>query len=294
MASRVAVLCLPTAAALVCCVWSRPASAQTVWDRFVIRQNLDSKKEVAKPAFVELTVPKDKDPVYAVGIGVTYAAVARSLVTFGPSLEYVRNTTVDKEVNSTKLGAELEWQVRPTGRRVNRTQSPIVMARGGYKRDDVKDTAGATAAVSYTHLFIGPGPAFRPNIAFGPAQFTAIYSPLIGVEYEDNISAATAADEGLVARLVGQIDVALYPGSLYLDNRFEIVMSYAYREDVIDDTAAADDSHPFGSVSVNYYFVREKKRAVGLGVTYANGEDPSKGFSPQNFWQIGLRFQIKP
>jgi len=270
------------------------AGAQSFWDRLIIRQNLDSKKDVPKPAFAQVTVPDEGDAVYNVGIGVTVAAVSTDLVTFGPAVEYLRNTQVSKAVDSPKVGAELQWQLREISAFTMTRTSGLLVGRATLRRDGVKDARGFQGAIGYTHVFSGVGPPFRPNVTFGSDSVaTIVYSPQAAFEVDLVGGAADPGNEGAIVRPVALVDVASYIAPGALRNRLEVTVNSALRIDAVDTTSAADDVHPFVTAGLTYYFVREGRRVAGVGVTYLAGDDPDKGFASQRIWQFGLKLQLK-
>ncbi len=264
-------------------------------DSLIVRQNTNLQKDVAKPAFVAAKFQNGEKPLYTVGVGVTCNLIDTTQTTFGPLAEALLNTSPNKDAaKSFKLGFSLERQLlatEPGGHRA----SPILLMEGTFKNDRVKRARSLELSAEFTSVFLGKGSPLRPNIYFKTASLKGYYSPQAGLEYERIYSAEKKEDEGEIVRAVGMVDLNLYPAYQKLDERLVIAVSYAFRQDLSDTTADADDSHPLLTISGTYYFYKSanKKKHIGVGATYMHGEDPSEGFAKQRFLEIGLRAQFK-
>jgi hypothetical protein len=268
--------------------------AQSFLDHFIVRQDLSTSKNVAQPGFFQLTAPEGKPVVITAGVGVIGKVVDNDLVTFGPSVEYLRNTDLAKPVDSTKVGASIEWQTRKTGTsRGFAADSPIVIARANYVRDGVKETNGFQALALYTHYFAGRRRWPLPNNEHGFGQeLSLIYSPDAGLEFEDDDGSSQAAP-GHAVRFVAEVSVLMYPLRKTLEQRLELAGSVSTRSDLVKTFTYEDREHVLSSAGVNFYLLKQARRSAGVGLTFTYGEDPSKGFARQHVWQFGLRVQFK-
>ena len=271
-----------------------PVGAQSLLDRFIIRQDLDTKHDVPQPAFFQVTSPENKPAVISAGIGVIGKIVDNPLVTFGPSFEYLRSTALAKPVDSLKGGAALEWQTRlvdPSGQ--GAADSPVINAKVNYVRDGTKETSGFQALAVYTHVFVGKRSRFLPNNEHQfHRELTAIYSPDVGLEFQQD-SASAKSTGGHALRAVAEVTISVYPSRTALEQKLEVTASISSRSDMVKTFDYADRQHTLSTAAVNYYLLKQAKRSAGFGITLTHGEDPGKGFEQQHVWQFGLRLQFK-
>lgn len=288
------------------------AQEGSLWSRVHIRQNLNTKQEVAQPAFLQFTDPKGKDSSFAVGIGLRYDAVATKFLELGPFVEYQRNTLVDKEQNVFKGGLSLVWQAQcidPTGKACGapNDNSGFLLSNINYKRDSVKDDKAAQVAVFYTHAWVGKGKRGSrrfplPNLYFpvgrtqgGNEMIGILYSPNVGLEFDQIYEAKAPEAEGDVLRGVFDVSVLLMPAPQFLDNSVELSLRGVYRTDFSDSTNQKDDDHPLFVGALTYYFLKGEspERKAGISLAYTDGEDPTNGFEDQSFWRLALTFQVE-
>lgn len=267
------------------------SSAQSFLNKLIIRQDINTKNDVAQPAFFQVAAPESKPTVVTAGLGILGKIIDRPLITFGPSFEYLRNTDLTKPVDSVKAGAAAEWQLRDAT--VGARNSAIVIAKANYVGDRVKDTDGFQALALYTHVFDGKRRWLLPNNehAFHP-EFSVLYSPDAGLEYE-NDGGSTQATPGHAVRAVAEVTVSAYPLKNTLDHRWEFTASISSRSDMVKTLDYPDREHVLWTAGVNFYLLKQATRTAGVGLTFTDGQDPSKGFAQQRFWQFGFRVQLK-
>jgi hypothetical protein len=172
--------------------------------------------------------------------------------------------------------------------------SPVINGKIAYARDGVKTTDGIQALVTYTHFFVGQHKAWLPNNEhlFHP-QLSMMYSPSAGFEF-DRASSGPAVDAGQAIRLVLSLTLAAYPLRAMTEEHLELTASLSSRSDLQKSFTSYDGrQHTLLTLASTYYFLKESKRTAGIGVTFVDGEDPSKGFAQQRSVQIGLRLQMK-
>jgi hypothetical protein len=273
-----------------------PATDDTSWlDHLTITQSLDPKL-VAKPALFQYVHKKAAADVYIVNLGARYdllgalASGATSYLELGPSLDIQENTAADKAQKALKAGVSLDAQ---TG---SLTRAPVLAAISAslnYVRDDVKHTSGAQAKAYVTLVARGCGKAaacvYRPNVFTDLTLFDLTYGPYVGVELDDTLRAATAAEEGAVARVVARLFVALYVLPAVFQHRVELLGDFTIRDDVLG--GLKDGAHPLAKLSANLYVYKDssKKRAAGIGLDFTKGEDPDAKFQDQTLAQISLK-----
>lgn len=292
---RLALLLLLTPGILFAQPAATPAApAKTPWfDNLTVRESLDTKL-VPQPAFLTLLMPKDGKSTTAVGIGAQYN-FSNANVEWGPTLEYAKNTAADKPQDSLKAGLAADWTV---GDLVDHISVPVFRGKAAFARDGVKGTRGVQASAAYTPLFhehaMDPHFWYVPNAESAFPGFLFLYSPSVGLEYDDVTRAPAGKPRGAVTRWFWRVGTVV-TATGRLRNLVEVTADYADRRDL--SGSRADGVHDFFQGGVNIFFVRVKTdkqdRAAGIGFAYVNGEDPTKGFQSQTFTRVSLIFRWK-
>jgi hypothetical protein len=267
------------------------------WSQVQLRQNTNVKKDIAKPAFISVTAPKEGADVLQIGAGVLAPVSSGTFFDLDALIDYQRDNTNQKEQDAFKAGATGEWRLAEMSTASNRRNTGVVTFRGNFKNDAIKTSKGWQAALGYTHLFNGQRRFPHPNLPyrFGGREgwLEVVYFPLLGLEIDRTVVARDSGDEGITVRPVGQLTTALYPAPLRLQQRIETIFSYAYRADVKDTTNASDDSHPFFTGELNLYLVKEARGEAGFGISYSRGDDPDQALAPADAWQFSFKVRLR-
>jgi hypothetical protein len=277
----------------------KPSLWEAMTRRTEIRQNTNVKEDIAQAAFVTFTNPDEGPTTYQIGVGVLSSLWSGAGKDLDLLVDYQRNTVTDDEQDAFKAGLTGYWRTQNV---VSKGHSPLISARTNFANDGVESTRGWQTAAGYTHVFSGKQAFPVPNAYFsmggGSSSRTAvldlIYFPYVGLELDNVLRAPTKEAKGYVTRGVFQINAAFYPAPLKTRRPVEILVGYAYREDLKDTTNETDDSHPLFTFEINCFPIQvEKKGEIGFGVSYKNGEDPDEGFARQSFWLFTLKFRLK-
>jgi hypothetical protein len=265
----------------------------TLADRLDILHNLNTSKEVAQPAFAQYTRPDTGKASGSVSAAVKYQAFSSACVSFGPFAEYIWNNLTSKRVNTLRVGIDADWQVRPIGPSFS-AGSPLVLGQINYRADREKHTKSAQAVAQFTwvsanQIWPAPNATWRPA---GPA-FDLVWSPLLGLVYDGIFEAADEEAEGGILRLAPQVDVVVYPAGILLDRRLELAYSFLYQYDVSDGTSEHDDRHTRRRATLSFFPIRDDNIAAGLSVMRNSGEDPTKGYANEQYWQFGITLRVK-
>ncbi len=281
--------------AVVAAVWlaaSGIARADSAWDQLTVQRTLDSKL-IPKPAFAQVSAPKEGANSYQIGAAAKYAWSASAAMDIAPFLEYQRNTQADKEQDFFKAGLSIDWTLLDLS---ESPISPVALVEVNYAHDDIKGAEAAQVSALVTPLVRGkakrPSHVYRPNVRTRIAGTELIYAPYVGVEHDQVVEASGDAPTGANTRVLARIDAAVYPATQWLDDRIELAVSFTYRQDVIDDIDEDDSSHPLLKTSINVYFVKDDKRSAGVGLDYERGEDPSRGFADQELIRAALKVKL--
>lgn len=280
--------------ALFLFVTSAHAEEKHKWyGNFSVRQTLDP-KFVYKPAFATIIAQADTRPIYVVGAAIKYNLPSPSShLELTPGVEWQRNTTISKEQDLFKAGVKADLNLWDIGDRGTHRWTPIIVGQLEYKRDKPRDIDALQASISTTLIFQAPEPGITrsllPNILGANSTLAFLYSPSFGIEY-----ASEGADSGgsHVNRVLISVRAELYPFPFALNWRLHFPATYAYRRGSSAEDGSRDH-HSF-TVSMNIYFIGTSKGgpAVGIGVDFVEGADPSAGFRRQRLWRFGLKAGI--
>lgn len=265
----------------------RPTAAQAVgWQSLEVRQNIDVKNYVAQPAVFQVVVPTDSDvdATLVTNAGAIMTAYGSARTTLGLTAEYSRNTAIDKAQNTLRGGLLFDW--KPGGD----VFVPIILLSGLLKRDQVKEVSSVQAAVSLTAT--GDNGGFRPNttVVLKPGHLTFSYAPYLGLEFERTLNDSVLTFWRGTARL----DAVLRLGEPSKPV-IELQSANAVREDLGARSSPDGTLTSFHSVSLTAYpFYQGERFVAGVSAAYIWGEDPTKGFASQSYFQFGLAIRLKP
>lgn len=256
------------------------------WDKFHLRHNLELKREVAQPAIFQITIPDEEKAKLRVGMGLIYDLIDSNKAELGIFVDYQKNTSADKEQDVIKIGTNMEWQIFDLTK--TSTNSPVILSKFNYKNDVIKKAKSIQASVAYTHISRG-GLGFWPNTTIALSDFLKFtYSPLLGFEYENIISADDESKKGNIIRGNFQCAMSVFPNASKWRERLELTISYTYKKDFMDSTNEDIDNHSLFKAGINLYFIKKGDRLAGIGFSYINGEDPSTGFQKQELIEISF------
>lgn len=272
---------------------SPQAAPSPFWQQLQIRQNTNTRRDIAKPAFVMFTIPEDAAATYQIGVGLLAPVVSTTLVDVDVLADYQRNNAVDKAQHVFRTGVTGEWQAWEMAADLKH-HAPLFSFRGDFKNDAGKSSRDWQAAIGYTHLFQGQRRFAHPNLPyrFG-TSLELLYVPLVSLELEQTVRARNHLEEGLTARLLEQVSFEFFPAPTRLEQRLEFLVTLAHRSDLRTPGNATDDSHPLFTFEANAFPIQAKRTQLGFGVTYVNGEDPDEGFEQQQYWQFSVKFRVK-
>lgn len=265
---------------------------RTLPDRIDITHTLNTNKEVAQPAFVQLTRPDSGRSSGTVSGAVRYNLCDGTLLTIGPFAEYQWSNVTDRRLNTLRAGLSAEWQVREISASTA-SNSPLLLTQANFRSDREANTEGVQLVAQLTWVFRAQTwPAPNATWRIGRvADF--VWSPQIGVIVDHVEQAASETSEGTIVRGVGQVDASLFPAGQQLGRRLELFGSYVRQRDLSDPTSELDDDHAFARFGANVFFVRDATRTAGVSVVRVRGEDPARGFARQRYWQVGLTLRLR-
>ena len=167
--------------------------------------------------------------------------------------------------------------------------APLLLASVGYTDDYENDegTATATAYLSLTSNLTGaPGSDLRAP----SGSFLGRYYPYLGYERY-----GAFGDEGSdVGVAVARLYVELWPASFAVplgapSGYLQLVGDVSYRR-VVGGAVAGGDGLSYVSAGVNVF--PDGRGAVGVGLTYKRGEDPSRLLRRVEVTTVGLKVKL--
>jgi hypothetical protein len=265
------------------------------WSRLhVSNSSIGSKQGVKQPGSFQITIPDKGKKIIEMGIGLKVDVLSTGLMDLGVFAEYNRNTISEKEQNVIRTGMIMEWQLLDL---VRVPHTPILLTNLNYKNDMIKNTRFLQASIAYTHLFRGRGgkSGFPLPHEFGQKIFKFLeltYSPYLGIEYENIISANDEGKKGDILRGFFQVESVLTPTSDKLKEKLELTFGYTYRRDLKNSMDKENKTYQLLKAGIHYYFFKSGKSLLGIGLTYVNGEDPNTGQPKQKYLTLGLKFKL--
>jgi hypothetical protein len=260
-------------------------------DRVDIVHSLNTSREVAQPAFAQYTKPEPGDATGAVSGAIKYLATATSCRSLGLFTEYIWNNATSKRQNTLRAGFDGDWQLRAIGGQY--VYSPLVLGQVNYRGDREKHTESAEAVAQLTVVMrnqVWPAPNATWRVG---RLFDLTWAPLLGLVYDQVLQAGDAAARGSILRFAPQVDVVVYPAGVQLDRRLELSYSYLLQVDIVDNTSEDDDRHERRRAGVSFFPFRSDLVAAGFTVARTSGEDPTKGYVDERFWQAGITLRVK-
>ncbi|EZH75040.1 hypothetical protein ATO12_09950 [Aquimarina atlantica] len=270
-------------------------------NRITLRKSFQSKNDKAKSANFTYTNPKNKSESWLLNaaIGVNVLNDSNEVVTLSPYIEYHKNTLVDKEQDNWQTGLALEWQTRDIS---IKKWTPILISSLKYNEDEVKDISSFQGNLYVTAIAKGKAKKAKffyiPNTIVDIGRiFQFVYSPYIGLENENRISAEEILSEGNIYRALLRLtsNISLFPSCDNWKDKFEFNIDWQYRYILSEDVDNFDkEQHNFFTASFNYMFfsIDDGKKTAKIGIDYTDGEDPTKNFEEQSFYAVSLKVKF--
>ena len=259
-----------------------------------MRKSLQSVSETAEAASIIYTKAKDSSSSsWAANIGIGYAILDEA-VTLTPYIEYHKNTLVTKKQDSRELGVAFRWDI---GDHATHKFIPILLASGKYNEDQEKDNKSLRSSLAFS---LKPGAILKdkwksisPNQDFPVGKsFNLNYSPYLGLESENRLSADKPEAKGYIYRWYFRINPVLsfFPPAKLIPGYFELAVDYQYRRDFAKSVQEISTRrHEYFTASINYNLFREGDTKVQLGFDYIKGEDPTQNFLSQSYHALSLK-----
>lgn len=268
-------------------------------DRITLRKSFQSKNDKAEPMVITYTRPEKKSESWLMNsaIGIDLAANTEKVLVMNMFVEYHKNTLVDKKQDNWQTGLNAEWQALDI---FEKSWSPIIIANYNYNNNKIKKIESLQGYIYLTPLFKGRGlnPKFFwfPNTVVNFSNFIQFfYTPYIGYEREDRVTAQSDSLEGNINRVLMRLtpNISLFPASDRLKDKFEIGLDWQYRYNFKENVdALTDKEHKYLTISFNYTIFKTEKRSAKIGFDYVKGENPSKGFEKQAYSAITLKVKL--
>ncbi len=267
-----------------------------------LREQLDPAGD-DRPALVQVTWPDTGRVYFAADAALAWPctfgpAAGNARFEVAPGVEWHRNSGLASPQDVLAARMSGTWFLRP---QATTGLKPIITASAGYKRDGIARTNALSASAGLSARWLQP-PHLKPGCqaselryAYRMGSYHCVfrslfrYTPRVGGEYESQADSLRRPS----ARLVLSLQTELYPATVPLHNRIQLVFDGAYRRSSIVEGARRD--HWLLAASANVVLVGQLDhggRGVAVGFDYIDGADPSKGFVRQHFARLGLKAQL--
>ena len=298
---------------------SLPAGLTSFLKRVSVRQSFQDKPGKKEAASIAYTAPKDKDANWvlqgAIGIDLIRTEkdgvpiIRKTTVLLDPFVEYSRNTVTTKEQKNLQTGIALEWQTTAF-RGGSKRWSPIFLSAPRYNNNyvDGVESVQANIHLSYIQKKVPLGsetdalyalkyfliPNHPVYLLKGYVEFE--YTPFVGLESESRIQAKRDSAEGNVYRTLFRVMpiLSFFPRCPNAQGRIEITADYQLRHNLRSTTVdIIPVKQEFFTSSLNYYIYKpNEKSSVKIGLDYARGRNPTKGFESQDYYALTLKVML--
>jgi hypothetical protein len=275
-------------AAMAFCV-ATTAQAQHWYDALNIRETFSD--PAARPATFQYVNVAHDSAVLTIAAAVGYE-FSNTALTWGPTVEYQRNTSASASQNTLRIGATGNghlWSYTDIGAP---RWAPEWLGNFDLKRDWVTNTTSLQASLSVTPLFrqCGHDPGCPlPNAFVTTSAIAVRYVPYIGAEYEHY-----GPD---VVRGVLSVQSQYYPLPRVLDYNLQVTVDYAYRRSSSQEPLFPNRDHHLFTAAANVFILKRRRekdpdRTVGVSVSYCKGDNPEAGLRPQETTKAGITVQF--
>ncbi len=270
------------------------------WNNFKIRksfESLDSKKE---PATLSFTAPVGGKASYLVDGGINYSITNKKNNILGVLMEYHRNTLIKKEVNNFQIGIQSET-LRNKQIENNNVRSTYFNTTLKYNNNPKSKTEGVvgTFQISWLHDKQPKNRIFHSNSLIRGQRFCVLYSPIIGLEYQNDIKTDSTVLKGTTIRAIAELNFSISPSLkddllLYKPSAFEVFANYRYRQNILNTTDVAASNSSLLETGINIRLSPEKdgKISTKLSLSYNRGSNPVAQLAFQEYYLIALKIKL--
>jgi hypothetical protein len=263
--------------------------------RIRIRQNVETKNDIAKPANFSLTAYPHKKVQTKVNLGLFFNVCDKADRSLELFFDWQKNTDPESIQNSLKFGLSSTFIFVRTN---NNDFCLAVFPKLNYKHDQVAKTESAQFSaflipVSATGKF--PWTNSREGKKSRLTGF--LWFPSLGIEYENIFHGKTTDSEGY--RLLGCVktDFNIFPNTPF--DHFVLSGGMALRWKLSSSISPIASFYKYFSFGIDWYpvnnnsFDQLKQLCFAIGLHYQFGEDPDKNFKKQNMADLGLKIFLK-
>jgi hypothetical protein len=269
-----------------------------------VRQTFDGSKNESKPASIAYL-----KPLYTADIGVKFLEFdplknsVQQTMPIGPSIEWHRTNT-PKASNTLAAKLNADWSIgqlkgfNPDGtERPNPTGVPqhttgvLITIKPGATRDNIAEKIGnedllAIMLISNKNYYPGALTVDHDN------RHLFRYLPSVGMEYYGNknvFDGHGVEQQGAeLAFARARLFLVTYLFNRDKQDRNELNADYTYRWRVGGQTVLGN-THLLSTQFTHYF---DKKRTIGVGLTYDHGRDPTQKFQDLKQGKIALRLSL--
>lgn len=268
------------------------------WNNFKIRksfESLDSKKD---PAILSFTSPIGGKASYLIDGAINYNIANNKNNILGVLMEYHRNTLIKKEVNNFQIGFQSET-LRNKKIENNNVRSTYFNTTLKYNNNPKSKTEGVvgTFQISWLHDKEPKHGIFHSNSLIPRKSFCVFYTPVIGIEYQNDIKTDSTVLKGTTIRAIAELNFAISPSIKddlgFKPSGFELFANYKYRQNILNTTDVTPSNSSLLETGMNIRLSPEDaKISTKLSLSYNRGSNPVAQLAFQEYYLIALKVKL--
>ncbi len=271
---------------------------------FSIRKAFEDKNDKEKPAVFSLTWPDQKEKTFLINGGLS---LSLNRIKHKPNISskseydffvvYNRNNQIDKVQNNLKTGLAMDFKFGSSDRTRNEKSYAKIFPTVQYMFNRVDTTHSFITTLYYTQIIKMNGFQLNGYQTIAGSGWQYYIGPVVGLEYQDRFNVKKPELKGGISRLYygGDFRLAVKVPTekgkkAALGNKVaEITVSYAGRNDFINNTAGREGQIYLFKTELNFFPL--KSEDLSIGVLYNDGQDPIAALEKQKFWQFAIKFK---
>lgn len=256
-----------------------------------------------KPAFMNITVPRNGDNSYLVNLALRFNITALfdsahliRKVNIYPYLEWQRNSLVDNQQNNFKYGMALNHRI------YNLTNYRLLLETTMGANDSRNFITGVYAhqLSLYTGLAgnretTSPAKYFLPSSVMIPVDtvnkwLEYQYMAYLGLEYSNYYNSPAEFQKGYTWSNVFQLSINLDFFERFLQFNADLQWRNVFSQS--SSSLAGQSSYQKYSLNINLLKNVVKNADFLIGVDYIHGENPWLGLEFQDYWRFGFKLRM--
>lgn len=276
----------------------KTAKDSSCWNNFKIRKSFESLDLKKDPAILSFTSPVGGKASYLIDGAINYNIANTKNNIFGALVEYHRNTLIKKEVNNFQIGiqSEILRNKKMKDSNVRNTHFNTTLKYNNNPKSKTEGIVG-TFQFSWLHDKEPKNKIFDANAQIKGKSFCVFYTPIIGLEYQNDIKTDSTVLKGTTIRAIAEFNFAISPSikdDLGLKpSGFEFFANYRYRQNILNTTDVTVSNSSLLETGMNIRLSPEDaKISTKLSLSYNRGSNPIAQLAFQEYYLIALKIKL--